>query len=104
MLVINDTNWRKLVGPHVDVRLGDRYIAAHVTGGENRLLSAIPRPASQQRGHVFGATPFSQSGIDAGFGAGVTIPRSEWQARIQEIEERESGVDHFCNFDPWDQD
>lgn len=104
MLVINDTNYHKLVGPELDVRMPNgRLIGARTHGGEARLLSAIPRPASQGPGHVYGATPFSQSTIDAGFGAGVTIPKSEWQARIKEIEDLESGCDHFCSFDPWDQ-
>lgn len=86
------------------MRLEDnRVIGAHIHNGEDRLLSAVPRPAMYGPGRIPGVVPFSQSSIDAGFGAGVTIPKSEWQARIQEIEERESGVDHWCNFDPWDQ-
>lgn len=101
MLIIHDGN-SDFFGAHESHTLEDgSECGVHIQGGERRLLCLTPRTFASGE-HPF-AVPFSQSGIDLGFGAGVTIPESEWQARIQELTAKEARIDDQCNFPPSDQ-
>jgi len=75
MLIVDDTNWQTQIGDGKQI----------VVGGETRLLSAIPKP----EGH-------NSRGYSKVFGDSFkTIPRSEWDDRVKELEAKKMQIrDH----------
>lgn len=76
MKIVDDTNWKS--------EIGDGKVV--ISGGESRLLSAIPKPAGHNsRGY---------SNTFRGAGLKVT-PRSEWSDRIKELNAKKMQIrDH----------
>lgn len=82
--VIDDTNYKTLLGDGTSI----------IAGGDRRLLSAMPRPANAD---VSGySKPFKPQ-----FG---NVPRSEWPARVKELEEKRMRISDLQKFAPHDQD
>ena len=80
----DESNYRELIGD------GEKI----VVHGETRYLSAIPKP-----------THADTSGYSKPFAATLAlIPRTEWDARIDEQERLFSSVSDFCDFPAYDQD
>lgn len=82
--VYDDSNYRELIGDGRQV----------ISGGEIRYLSATPR--TRPHGSLAYSRPF---GADF-----QTIPRSEWSARIEEMEERKSRLSDLITWPSLDQD
>lgn len=76
MKIVDDTNWKAEIGDGKQV----------ISGGETRLLSALPKPA----GHDSRAysRPFSLA----------TIPRGEWSDRIKELDAKKMQIRDFQNW------
>lgn len=81
--VYDDSNYQELVGDGTQV----------VAGGEVRYLAAQPR--NRPYGALAGSKPFA-----ADF---QVIPRSEWSARIKEMEQRQSRLSDLATWQPLDQ-
>lgn len=83
-IVYDDYNYKALVGDGIKV----------AAAGEARLLSATPRPLNANT-RLY-STPFKS--------AFSVIPKSEWSARIKEMEERKRRCSDYCDFRAYDQD
>lgn len=88
---INDSNYRQFIGDGRVVTFG----------GEPRYLALTP--SAIPRGKHPHVTPFSKSSIDAGYGAGVVIPKADRIARARHLEQTQSRISDYCDFDAWDQ-
>jgi len=95
MIVIDDTNWKQLLGPTRDEVLPDgRVCPVRVEQGQKRYLSWEPTQSGRK---IMAAMPKYRDNFPV-------FPRNEWSARIKEKDERRRHVDSFQNFDPHDQD
>lgn len=83
-MVYDEYNSKHLIGD------GEKVAAA----GEYRLLSATPRPKNADTSGY--SSPFKRSFS--------VIPKSEWSARIKEMEERKRRCSDYCDFKAYDQD
>lgn len=91
MHVIDDTNFKQFCGDGKAIE----------AGGEPRLLALLPSP--YLRGNQPGTTRFRDSSIDAGYGAGTVIPKADRIARAKHLEDTQSRISDYCDFDAWDQ-
>jgi len=93
--IFDDTNWKQLLGPTRDEQLPDGTIVpVRVEGGQKRFLSRIPTQSGRK---FMSALPRFRDSFPV-------IPRSEWDARIDEKDKLKTWVDDYQPFAPHDQD
>lgn len=94
-LIIDDTNWKQLLGPTHDERLPDGTVCpVRIEGGQKRYLSRFP---TQSGRNIMAALPKYRDSFP-------TFPRNEWSARIKEKTERKRHCSSYQYFAPHDQD
>lgn len=94
MMVIDDTNWKQLVGPTQDEKMPDNTICpVRMEGGQKRYLSR--RSTVSGRKFMAMAPRYRDSF--------PIFPRSEWSARIKEKTERKTNISDYQSFPPHDQ-
>lgn len=95
MPIIDDTNWKQLLGPTHDERLADgRIVPVRIDQGQKRFMSYKPTVSGRK---IMAALPRYRDAFPV-------FPRNEWSARIKEKDERKRHTDSFQSFDPHDQD
>lgn len=95
MLVVDETNWKQLLGPTRDEVLPDGSVCpVRVEQGQKRYMSWKPTTSGRK---IMAAMPRYRDNFP-------TFPRNEWSARIKEKDERLRHTDSFQSFDPHDQD
>ena len=95
MPIIDDTNWKQLLGPTRDEVLPDGSVCpVRVEQGQKRYMSWKPTVNGRK---IMAAMPRYRDNFPV-------FPRNEWSARIREKDERLRHTDSFQNFDPHDQD
>lgn len=93
--VIDDSNWKMLLGPTRDEVLTDgSVVPVRVEGGQKRYLSRIPTPSGRK---FMSALPRFRDTFPV-------IPRNEWDARIDENDRLGKWVESYQWFAPHDQD
>lgn len=93
--VIDDTNWKQLLGPTRDEQLSDgSVVPVRVEGGQKRYLS---RMLTNNGRKFMAALPRLRDSFPI-------IPRNEWDARIEEKDRLKTWVDDYQWFAPHDQD
>jgi hypothetical protein len=94
-IVYDDTNWKQLLGPTHDEQLPDgSVVPVRMEGGQKRFLSRVP---TQSGRHFMASLPRFRDAFPV-------IPRSDWDAMIDEKDAKKTWVDDYQWFAPHDQD
>lgn len=94
MPIIDDSNWKSLLGPTHDEIVNGVVYPVRMEGGQKRFLSRIP---TQSGRHFMASVPRYRDNFPV-------FPRSEWSARIKEKKERKTRIQDYQYFAPHDQD
>ena len=95
MIIVDETNWKQLLGPTQDEKMPDgRVFPVRVEGGQKRYLSRYQTNTGRK---IMAALPRYRDSFPV-------FPRSEWSARIKEKKTRKTRICDYQNFAPHDQD